>query len=91
MTNFKLPINPHVWIDLDKISLHPLGEKIEARMNNIANKGFEEGSLATLRAVIEWGDEKCPHGMIAHMVIRKKRECSSCWASLKQENTNGLS
>ena len=82
MTNFKLPINPHVWIDLDKISLHPLGEKIEARMNNIANKGFEEGSLATLRAVIEWGDQKCPHYLSVWKPL--KHECWKCWADLKK-------
>lgn len=49
---------------------------------------------ADIKAFVEWGEEDCPHRMMADFTskdpkapdisLRKKADCPQCWQSLKQ-------
>ncbi len=41
-------------------------------------KGLEEGKKKTLKRVIEWGNEECPH---SHL-LKIKQRCVICWGDL---------
>lgn len=43
----------------------------------------------TLKQVIEWGDEDCPHRMVFETSLQVKRECPDCWAELQKEVESG--
>jgi len=39
----------------------------------------------TLRQVIKWGEEPCPHTHVSHLtMISSKRQCPHCWQQLKE-------
>ena len=44
-----------------------------------ANRYFELGADAMLKAIYEWGNE---HDPCATNVVRSKRECFTCWLEL---------
>lgn len=65
-------------------------EKIEQTIAGHGGKSLIEinklSCIAQLKAVVEWGDELCPHTRIGDINFPKKRcECDLCWQALRRE------
>lgn len=55
----------------------------EKRWSIIAQAQLED----TLRQVVEWGEEDCPHKKEGWHTPRWRSECLKCWQELKQEGS----
>ena len=45
---------------------------------------LQAGKRDTLRQVVEWGEEDCPHHYVGE-VQKRKRNCDDCWQELEQQ------
>lgn len=56
----------------------------------VVRKAKEAQKKHTLKQVIEWGNEPCPHlATLSDGLPAAKRHCYQCWAELAKEVENG--